>query len=680
VSESKEKGKEDSKKAGKPDFPTLSCIDSVEAIGTQIGPYKVLSVLGEGGFGIVYLAEQKKPVRRQVALKVIKPGMDSRQVIARFEAEQQALALLDHPNIAHVFDAGTTEQGRPYFAMEYVKGTPVTEYCDNDRLTIEERLKLFLQICEAVQYAHQKGIIHRDIKPSNILVSVQGTKATPIIIDFGVAKALSQPLTDRTLFTEQGQLIGTPEYMSPEQVGMATHDIDTRSDIYSLGVLLYVLLTGALPFDSKTIRKGGIELIQRMICEEDPKRPSVRVSGISVEESTTLARQRKTDVRSLKSELRGDLDWITMKAMEKHRDRRYQTGYGLAEDIQRYLNHEPVIAAPPSTIYRLRKLCRKHRSKLFNAAMAAMLMVSIIVTAFIYYRSYSDRMKTLRSDHENQLRAIESLLYREASEKPVVLENADEDLVLSGRDSDVDYYHQYLADIVDKTEELLSSNHVGSRAALLRAVALLKLQDFNTARKILNGLVKIEEVECLAYLVLAKTYQDDPNRSAYNQQKAIEYQEKADLLVKASSRHHPDIFYYRAMMMQKPEEMIELLNKALDIDRAHCPSRTARAWVYYVLKEYDKMERDAEVLTVVQQENPTSYALHAVALRQLGEYDKSIQELNKAIEVVDTNDTRYAELYFERYQTYMMARDYERVREDAEEWIKRFDNRPHKYG
>ncbi|MBL7188698.1 MAG: serine/threonine protein kinase [Phycisphaerae bacterium] len=251
---------------------------SVDALfewpGGQIGRYQLLSVLGEGGMGIVYLAEQRRPIKRQVALKLIKPGMDSRRVIARFEAEQQALALLDHPNIAHVYDAGTTEAGRPYFVMEYVKGAPITEYCDRQKLEIEDRLGLFLNVCEAVQHAHQKGIIHRDIKPSNILVSTKDNQAVPKIIDFGIAKALTQPLTERTLHTEQDQFMGTPEYMSPEQVEMSARGVDTRTDIYSLGVVLYQLLAGVLPFDAEKLREGGAEHIRRVICEREPKTPA----------------------------------------------------------------------------------------------------------------------------------------------------------------------------------------------------------------------------------------------------------------------------------------------------------------------------------------------------------------------------------------------------------------------
>ena len=267
---------------------TASLQESTELPGNQIGPYKLLCVLGEGGMGVVYLAEQRKLARRQVALKVIKPGMDTKLVIARFEAERQALALLDHPNVAHVYDADTTELGRPYFVMEYVKGVPITEHCDRHKLTIEERLKLFLQVCEAIQHAHQKGIIHRDIKPSNILILFEGQRAMPKVIDFGIAKAVSQPLTERTLYTEQGQLVGTPEYMSPEQAEMTSQDVDTRSDIYSLGVLLYELMTGVLPFEAEELRKGGLDHIRTVIREEEPKTPSTRLSTISGEESTKV--------------------------------------------------------------------------------------------------------------------------------------------------------------------------------------------------------------------------------------------------------------------------------------------------------------------------------------------------------------------------------------------------------
>jgi len=360
---------------------------SMRGPGSRIGRYKLLNVLGEGGMGIVYLAEQKQPLRRQVALKVIKPGMDSKRVIARFEAERQALALLDHPNIAHVYDAGTTESGRPYFVMEYVKGLSVTEHCDRHKLTIEDRLNLFRQVCLAVHHAHQKGIIHRDIKPSNILVSLQDDQAMPKIIDFGVAKALAQPLTERTLVTEQGQLFGTPEYMSPEQADMANEDIDTRSDIYSLGVLLYVLLTGVLPFDSATFREGGIEHIRQVIRETDPKTPSTRLSSLG-EEAQKVAESRRTEVATLAKKLHKELEWIPLKAMRKERAERYRSASELADDIENYLNGAPLIAGPPSTVYRLKKFVRRNRTLVAGVvAVAVALMAGFIVSTALYFRA-----------------------------------------------------------------------------------------------------------------------------------------------------------------------------------------------------------------------------------------------------------------------------------------------------
>jgi serine/threonine protein kinase/Tfp pilus assembly protein PilF len=366
---------------------TASLHGSIEQPGSQIGRYKLLHVLGEGGMGIVYLAQQKHPIRRQVALKVIKPGMDSKRIIARFEAERQALALLDHPNIAHVHDAGTTESGRPYFVMEYVKGLSIIEHCDRHKLTVEERLKLFQQVCLAVHHAHQKGIIHRDIKPSNILVSTEDDKAIPKIIDFGVAKAIAQPLTERTLATEESQLLGTPEYMSPEQADMATEDIDTRSDIYSLGVLLYVLLTGALPFDSDTLRTGGIERIRKIIRETDPKTPSARLTNLG-ESAIKVAHSRQMNIATLAKKLHKELEWIPLKAMRKERSERYRSASELADDIENYLNGAPLIAGPPSTIYRLKKFARRNRALVTGiAAVLAVLIAGIIVSTLFAIRA-----------------------------------------------------------------------------------------------------------------------------------------------------------------------------------------------------------------------------------------------------------------------------------------------------
>jgi serine/threonine protein kinase/tetratricopeptide (TPR) repeat protein len=341
----------------------------------RIGPYRILQKIGEGGMGIVYEAEQETPVRRRVALKLVKWGMDTGQVVARFEAERQALALMNHPNVARVFDAGATREGRPYFVMECVKGVPITEHCDRHRLTTRERLELFMQVCEGVQHAHQKGIIHRDIKPSNILVEVREGKAVPKIIDFGVAKATEHRLTERTLFTELGQLVGTPEYMSPEQAEMTHQDIDTRTDVYSLGVVLYELLVGALPFDPKTLREAGYDEIRRRIREEDPPKPSTRISTLESSKKTKCAARRRTDPQALSRSLRGDLDWIAIRALEKDRTRRYPTAMGLAVDIERHLKHEPVRASPPSVAYRIRKFMARHRVGVAAGVMVALALI-----------------------------------------------------------------------------------------------------------------------------------------------------------------------------------------------------------------------------------------------------------------------------------------------------------------
>lgn len=364
--------------------PTASADELMERPGAQIGRYKLLRVLGEGGMGIVYLAQQDKPVTRHVALKVIKAGMDSKRVMARFEAEEQALALMEHPHVARVYDAGLTGSGRPYFVMEYVKGIPITDHCDKHKSTVEERLRLFLHVCQAVQHAHQKGIIHRDLKPSNILVSIDGNESMPKVIDFGVARAISQQLTEETLYTEQGQLIGTPEYMSPEQADLNNQDIDTRTDIYSLGVVLYRLLAGVPPFDPQTLQAAGIEHMRKVICEEEPKTPSTRLSKTSVEESTESARRRSTSIRALQRRLHGDLDWITLKAMEKNRTRRYGSAGELAADIQRHLDHEAVLAGPPSTIYRIEKFARRNRALVTGAAAVLVVLTAGAVVSTVF--------------------------------------------------------------------------------------------------------------------------------------------------------------------------------------------------------------------------------------------------------------------------------------------------------
>jgi non-specific serine/threonine protein kinase/serine/threonine-protein kinase len=350
-------------------------------VPARIGPYKILQLIGEGGMGVVYEAEQTGPVSRRVALKVLKPGVDTKEVVARFEAERQALAVMDHPNIAKVFDAGVTEDGRPFFVMELVRGIPLTEYCDLFKLDTGQRLEVFVTVCRAVQHAHQKGVIHRDLKPSNMLVSERDDHPVPKIIDFGIAKAISQPLTERTLVTEYGRALGTPAYMSPEQAGMSGLDVDTRTDVYSLGVVLYELLVGNLPLDPRGVGKPAF-LAQLVAREKDVPRPSHRLTSLG-DRQQAIAKFRHTDPRSLVRELKGDLDWIVMKAVEKDRSRRYETVNGLALDIERHLNHEPVMARPPSTAYRVLKFGRRHKGGVAATGVVAAAIVMGVVTMMV---------------------------------------------------------------------------------------------------------------------------------------------------------------------------------------------------------------------------------------------------------------------------------------------------------
>jgi serine/threonine protein kinase len=352
-----------------------------QTAGRTIGHYHLLQKIGEGGMGEVWVAEQHEPIRRKVALKLIKAGMDTKQVIARFESERQALAMMDHPAIAKIFDAGETEHGRPFFIMEYVQGIPITSYCDQNRLSIPERLELFMQVCSGVQHAHQKAIIHRDLKPSNILITIQDGKAVPKIIDFGIAKATAQSLTEKTVFTELGMLVGTPEYMSPEQAE-AGQNVDTRTDVYSLGIVLYELLTGSLPFDPKALRRAGLGEILRILREEDPPRPSTRLSSMG-DASSSSAQKRRLELPALLRQVRGDLDWITMRAIEKDRTRRYGTPSEIVADIERFLEHQPIAAHSPSTLYKVKKFVRRHRVGVCIASTFAVLLIAFAITMAI---------------------------------------------------------------------------------------------------------------------------------------------------------------------------------------------------------------------------------------------------------------------------------------------------------
>jgi serine/threonine protein kinase/tetratricopeptide (TPR) repeat protein len=404
------------------DQPPVTCkIASNEAVaGMVIGPYHLLESIGQGGMGEVWLAEQKHPVRRRVAIKLIKAGMGTREVVARFEAERQALAMMDHPAIAKVFDAGSTADGHPYFVMEYVPGVPITEHCDTHHLPVRERLELFVQVCEGVQHAHQKAIIHRDLKPSNVLVSVQDGKSRPKIIDFGIAKATAQFLSETTLYTNLGAMIGTPEYMSPEQTGLTSQDIDTRTDVYSLGAILYELMVGALPFDSRDFRQGGYEGLRKKILEEEPPRPSTRVRTLG-ERSAVLSKNRRTAFAALASQLKGDLDWIALKALEKDRTRRYGSPSDLAADIRRHLDNEAVLACPPSIAYRGQKFMRRHRFGVAVAAVAAVLLLAFSGAMALQARRIARERDRANLEAQKSQRVTEFLtgLFRLSDPNPV---------------------------------------------------------------------------------------------------------------------------------------------------------------------------------------------------------------------------------------------------------------------
>jgi serine/threonine protein kinase len=394
-----------------------------EKPGDQIGHYKIREQIGEGGCGVVYVAEQIEPVRRRVALKVIKLGMDTRNVMARFEAERQALAMMDHPNIARVLDAGATETGRPYFVMELVRGIKITDYCDQNHLNIKQRIELFIQVCHAVQHAHQKGVVHRDIKPSNILVTLHDGVPVPKVIDFGIAKATEGRLTDLTVYTELHQFIGTPAYMSPEQAEMSGLDIDTRSDIYSLGVLLYELLTGRTPFDAQELVRSGLDQMRRTIREQEPLKPSTRLSTLIHADLTEVAKRHGAEPPRLVHLIRGDLDWIVMKALEKDRTRRFETANGLAADLQRFLGNEPVEARPPSSVYRLQKLVR--RNKTIVAATAAVFTALVLGLGLSLYLFAKERA-ALRLEKTALTRAVaaerQQALLREQAERGLQIE------------------------------------------------------------------------------------------------------------------------------------------------------------------------------------------------------------------------------------------------------------------
>jgi serine/threonine protein kinase/tetratricopeptide (TPR) repeat protein len=620
---------------------TLDAPSVVEGPGTTIGRYKLLEKIGEGGMAVVHMAEQQHPVRRRVALKIIKLGMDTKQVVARFEAERQALALMDHPNIAHVFDGGATETGRPYFVMELVRGVAISEYCDKNRLSTRERLELFVQVCNAVQHAHQKGIIHRDLKPSNVMVTLHDGRPVPKVIDFGIAKAVNQRLTEHTLFTRYSQMIGTPEYMSPEQAEMSGLDIDTRTDIYSLGVLLYELLTGTTPFPGETLRNAGYAEMQRIIRETDPLKPSTRIRTLG-QTLPDVAQFRRTTPEALRKLVKGDLDWIVMKTLEKDRTQRYETAHALAEDIERHLRHEPIQAGSPSTIYRVQKFLRRHRARIATLSAAALVVAGLLFAGITYARLHAQRT---RDSHQKTLAMVEDRLSRGE-------------------------YESALSEV----KPLLTSRFVGPKARLLHARVLLELQGPDVGVKQLQGLLKERaEIAANAHFLLAWVYLEAAPNDLRMKTKAEYHLTRGEKLMPKTA----EAFLLRAMTAQTVRETIGWLDNALEIDPTHYGARRARALAYCALGEYRRMETEASTMIGSQPANPSGYLLRAIARRQMAltqngpqMLDEALADHDRAAGLTNPYDKRLVELCDQRRQTLMQMGRYEPALADAQTCVR----------
>jgi tetratricopeptide (TPR) repeat protein len=610
-----------------------------EGPGSMIGRYKLLEKIGEGGMAVVYMAEQQEPLRRKVALKIIKLGMDTRQVIARFEAERQALALMDHPSIAKVLDAGATETGRPYFVMELVQGVSITEYCDRNSLSTKERLALFLQVCHAVQHAHQKGIIHRDIKPSNVMVTHRDGEPIPKVIDFGIAKATNQKLTEKTLFTRYAHLIGTPAYMSPEQAELSDLDIDTRSDIYSLGVLLYELLTGTTPFSEEELRKAGYVEMQRVIREQEPVKPSAKLTTLG-EILTEVAKHRSATPDLLRRAVRGDLDWIVMKSLEKDRARRYETADALGMDVQRHLGSEPVLARGPGATYRLQKFLHRHRVQagIVLGMVATAAAVGVILS--IWNR---DRV---------QLAEAEGFRHRG------ILSQAREQYAKAERDA-----------ALETIKPVLGSKHVGPEAQLLQAGILVDNRRSKEAVTVLNSLLNERpEIAGAAHSLLARILWESESLDAGKLKEIEEHRQKAEALLPKTA----EAYFLQAMTAPTVKEQLDTLDKALELDPQHFESRRLRAFTYYASRKYERMKDDALVMAASRPRDPLGSSLRAIALRELGKYGEAIVEYDKAMALTPKDRAQYLDLSLQRCETFLRMGDYEHVIAETQASLKRW--------
>jgi serine/threonine protein kinase/Tfp pilus assembly protein PilF len=669
--------------------PTVA-FHAAEQPGSSIGPYKLLQQIGEGGFGVVYMAEQTKPVRRKVALKVIKPGMDTREVIARFEAERQALALMDHPNIAKVLDAGTTAgnpksetrnpkettknpkseirnpkeiqskksksqnrdddnvldirdsnlelpsdfefrdsnltAGRPYFVMELVHGVPITEFCDANRLTTRERLELFVHVCRAVQHAHQKGVIHRDLKPSNVMVTMHDDKPVPKVIDFGVSKALSQPLTEKTLFTAYGQMVGTPLYMSPEQAQLSGLDVDTRSDVYSLGVLLYELLTGTTPFDKETLKNSGFDELRRMIRDVDPPRPSARISTLNAAAISTVSDLRRIDRRKLSQSLRGELDWIVMKALEKDRNRRYESASAMADDVERFLADEAVQARPASVGYRLRKFARRQRWLLITAVLVLFsLFAGLAMTAWQAVEASAARDDALEQRDlaaESKRRALASFEKAEKSLDSML--GLLEDPILAGTPALQPLRNKLLLNARELCDELIGLNPNNPKSYVRRADVNRQLNRFEAAIRDFEKAIEVDPHNDIAHDRFASLLCSADRETLRDMGRSEKHARIAVSLAPNVALNWSTLGW----ILQKSrrfQESLKAFGKALAHDPECVNALAGRAHVFWSMRQFPRALADIDKGISLWPEHGPLYRVRADILKAMGQFNEAFK-------------------------------------------------------